>query len=188
MIVAKPGLIANTLLIWPLTSFQSLWLFSMSMLWLPWNCWSSSWASEELARPFTSRLLINPSKASYMTRPMHGMWFLNAGHSIPEAPRVDCSSQVIEWFEEALSVVIHSKRWSICYRQSLTSVTHMASLAAVCRPLTYHPEVAFKKVKAEAINLIESELYFSQCPMLIPIVTNDWCYDYFGHQWPQVKS
>jgi hypothetical protein len=31
-----------------------------------------------------------------MTCAMHGMWFLNAGHSIPEASSVNCSSHVIE--------------------------------------------------------------------------------------------
>jgi len=52
-------------------------------------------------------------KASWMTCPMHGIWFLNAGHSIPEASSVDSSSRVIEQFEEALSIVIPSKRPSV---------------------------------------------------------------------------
>jgi hypothetical protein len=40
-----------------------------------------------------------------MTCTMHGMWFLNASHSILGASRVDFSSHVIEQFEKALSVV-----------------------------------------------------------------------------------
>jgi hypothetical protein len=39
---------------------------------------------------------MNAPKASYMTLAMHGMWFFNAGHSIPEASSIDCSSHVIE--------------------------------------------------------------------------------------------
>jgi hypothetical protein len=38
---------------------------------------------------------MNAPKASCMTWAMHGMWFLNASHWIPEALSVDCSLRVI---------------------------------------------------------------------------------------------
>jgi len=60
------------------------------------NCWSPSWASQELVRPFTPRLVMNTPKASCMACAMHGMWFLIAGHWIPENSSVDCNLGVIE--------------------------------------------------------------------------------------------
>jgi hypothetical protein len=45
IIFAKPGLMADTLLILALPSFRSLWLFPMSMLSFSANCWSRSCAS-----------------------------------------------------------------------------------------------------------------------------------------------
>jgi len=121
IIFAKPGLIADTLLILALPSPRSLWLFPMSMLSFSPNCWSHSWASQNLVWPFTLRLLMNAPKASCMTCAMHGMWFLNASHSIQEASSVDCSLRIIEKFEGALSVVIPSKRPSVSSKQSSTS-------------------------------------------------------------------
>ena len=135
-IFANPGLITDTLLILALPSFRSLWLFPMSVLAFPPNCWSHSWASYNLVRPLTLRLFTNIPKASWMACAMHGMWCLIAGHTIPEASRVDCSSRVIKWFEEALSVVILSKRPSVSSIRSRTSFQCMASLATVCWPLT----------------------------------------------------
>jgi len=96
IIFAKPGLMADTLLIRALPSFRSLPIFPMSMLSFSPNCWSRSWASQDLVQPFTPRLLMNAPKASCMTCAMHGMWFPNAGHLIPEALSVDCRLQVIE--------------------------------------------------------------------------------------------
>jgi len=81
---------------------------------------------------------MNAPTASCMTCSTHGIWFLNAGQSIPEAASVDCSSRVIELIEEALSVVIPSKWLLVRSNRSSTSVKCMASLAPVCGPLTYH--------------------------------------------------
>ena len=92
----KPGFMADTILILGLPSSRSPWLLPMSMLPFIPNCWSCSWASQDLLRPFTPRLLMNAPKASCMTCAIHGMWFLNAGHLIAEASTVDCSSRVIE--------------------------------------------------------------------------------------------
>jgi len=157
---------ADTLLILALPSFRSLWLFPMSMLSFSPNCWSRSWASQDMVRPITPRLLMNAPNASCMPCAMHGVWFLNAGHSIPEASSVDYGSRVIEKFEEALSVVIPSKRPSVSSKRSSTSFNCIASLALVCWPLTYHPELAFEMGIVQAINLIESELNFTQWPTL----------------------
>jgi len=96
IIFAKPGLIADTLLIVVLLSFRSLWLFPMSMLSFSSNCWLRSRASQDLVRPLTPRRLMNAPESSCMTCAMWRIWFLNAGHSIPEASSVDCSSRVIE--------------------------------------------------------------------------------------------
>ena len=139
IIFAKPGFMAYTWFILALPSVRSLWLFPTSMLSFSPNCWSCSWASEDLGRPFTPRLLMNALKASCMTCAMHGMWFLSAGHLIPEASSVDCSSRVIEWFEPALSVVIPSNRPSVSSKQTSTSIKCTACLAPGCWPLTYHP-------------------------------------------------
>jgi len=138
IIFAKPGLMADTLLIIALPSFRSLWLFPMSMLSFSPNCWLRWWASQDFLWPLTLRMLMNSPKASCMTCAMHCMWFLNAGHSIPEASSVDCSSRVMEYFWEALSVIIPRKRQSVISNQLSTSFKCMASLAPVCWPLTYH--------------------------------------------------
>ena len=138
---------ADTLLILTLPSFRSHWLFPMSMLSFSPNCWSRAWASHDFMRPFTLSLLMNAPKASCMTCALHGMWFLNGGHSIPEDSRVDCSSQVIEKFEEALWVVIPSKWQSVSSKWSRSSLKCTASAAPVCWPLTYHPWLAFQKCK-----------------------------------------
>jgi len=82
---------------------------------------------------------MNAPKASCMMCAIHGIWFLNAGHSIPEASSVDCSSRNIESLEEALSVVITSKWPSVSSKQSRTSFQCTASLAPVCWPVTDHP-------------------------------------------------
>ena len=91
ILFAKPGLMADMLLILAMPSFRSLWLFTMSMHSFSPNCWSRSWVSQDLLKPFTLRLLMNSPKANCMTCAMYGMWFLNEGHSIAEASRVDCS-------------------------------------------------------------------------------------------------
>jgi hypothetical protein len=56
---------------------------------------------------------MNAPKASCMMCAMYDMCFLTAGHWIPDALSGDCSSRVIEQFEEALSVVIPSKWLSV---------------------------------------------------------------------------
>jgi len=113
IIYAKPGLMADTLLILALPSFRSLCLFPMSMLSFSPNCWSHSWASQDLVWHISLRLLRNAPNASCMMCAMHGRWFLNAGHSILKASRVYCSSRVIDSFEEGLYVLIPSKTPSV---------------------------------------------------------------------------
>jgi len=60
------------------------------------NCWSHSWASQDLEGPFTPRLLMNAPKDSWMTYAMDAIWLLNAGVSIADTSRVVGSSWVIE--------------------------------------------------------------------------------------------
>jgi len=148
---------ADTLLIIALPTFRSLWLFPMSIRSFSPQCWACSRASQDLVQPFTPKLLINALKASCMTCTMQSMWFLNAGHSIPEASSVDCSSCIIEWFEVASSVVIPSKWQSVSSEWYSTFFKCMAILAALCWLLTYHPWFAFETGTEQAINLIESE-------------------------------
>jgi hypothetical protein len=138
--------------------------------------------------PVTPRLLRNAPKASWMTCAMHGMWFLNAGHSIPQSSSVDYSSCVIEWFEKALSVVSPSKQPLVSSNQSWTSFNCAARRGPFCGPLTNHPELAVKTGKAQAINLIKSELYFTQCPVSIHIVSNGQLYVKFVSWYPSVLS
>jgi len=90
---------------------------------------------------------MNTSKASCMTCAMHGMWFHNAGHLIPEASSVNTSLRGIEYFDEALSVLIPSKVLAVSLKGSSTSFKFTVSLAPVCRPLTNHPELAFENTK-----------------------------------------
>ena len=139
MIFAKPGPMADTLLILALPSCRSLWLFPMSILSFSPNWWSHSWASQDLVWPFTLRLLRNAPRASWMTCALHGMGCVNAGHSIREGSRVDCSSRVSEQFEKALSLAILSKWPSVSSKRSSTSFKCLASRAPVCWPWTYYP-------------------------------------------------
>jgi len=162
---------ADTILILALPSFRSLWLFPMSTLSFSPDCGLRSWASQGLVRPSTLILLMNAPKANCMMCAMQGMWFLNGGHSIPEASSVDCSSRVIEWFEEALSVVIPSKRLSVSSKPSRTSFKCMASRAPVCWLLTYHPWLAIKTWEEQAINHIEREMNLTQYPNVDPYTT-----------------
>jgi len=111
-------------------------------------------------------------KARCMTCGMHGIWFLNAGHWIAEASSVDCSSCVIESFEEVLSVLIPSKRQLVHSKQSSMPFKSTATLAPVRWPLIYHPEIVFEMGIEQAINLIESELNFIYYPISINIVSN----------------
>jgi len=131
-ILAKPGFMADILLILALPSFRNLWLFSMSMHSFCPNCWSHSWASQNLVRPSTPRLLMNAPNATCTTCAMHTMWFLNAGHSISVASWVDCRLSVMKWFEEALTVVIPSERPSVRSKQSSMFLKYTANLAPVC--------------------------------------------------------
>jgi len=138
MILYKPGLVVDTLLIPALPSLRSLRFCPMSMLSFSRNGWSCWWASQHLVRQFTPRLLSNAPIASWMTCAMHGLWFLNAGHSIPEASRIDCDSQVIELIEEVSSVVIPSHRLSVSSKWSRTCFKCTTSCTLVGWPLTVH--------------------------------------------------
>jgi len=188
IIFAKRGLMADNLLILASPSLRCLWLFPISMLSFSPNCWSRSGASQDLVRPFPPRLLMNAPNVSCMTCAMPGMWFFNAGHSVPESSSVDCILRVIEWFDEALSLVIPSKRPSVSSKPSSTSFKYTASLALVCWSLNYHSWLAFETGNEQEINFIESELYFTQCPILIRIVCNDWPYAEFAGWCPSIQS
>jgi len=85
------------------------------------------------------RQIFTAPNARCMLCAMHGMWFLNAGHSIPEASSGDCSSRVIMLFEEALSVVIPSTQPAVSLKQSSTFFKCTGCHAPVCWPLRYHP-------------------------------------------------
>jgi len=154
-------------------SFRSLWLFSMSVLSFSPDCWSCSWAFHAILRPFITRLLINALKRSWMPCDIHGMWFRKGDHSIPQTSSVFCSSWVMERFYEALSVVNPNKRPSVRLKFSSTSFKCMACLAPVWWPLTYYPQLAWVIGKEVVINIIESELHFTQWPILIPIGSNN---------------
>jgi len=75
--------------IWRSNRILLLWAFSP-------NYWLHSGASQNWVQPFTHRLRMNAPRASCMTCAVHGMWFLDAGHSIPEVSTVDWSLPVIE--------------------------------------------------------------------------------------------
>jgi len=179
---------ADTWLLLGLPSFRSLPIFAMTILSFSPNCSLHSWASQDCARPFTLPLLLNPPKPSCMMCPIHGMWFFNAGHLMPEGSRVDCSSWVIEQFEEALPEVIPSKRPSVGWQRSRTTLKCTACLAPVCYPLTYHPKFGFGVGPELEIKLIDSELYFSQCPIMLHIICNDGDDGKFVSWGPPVQS
>jgi len=187
-IFAKPVFMADTLLILALPYFRSFWLFPMSMLSLSPNFWSCSRASQYLGQPFTPRLLKNAPKDSCMTFAVHGMWFLNAGHSIPESSRVACSSRVIELSGEALLVQIGSKRPSVSSNRLKTFLKCAASIAPVWLPSTCHPELASETGKEQTINHIGTELYFMQCTISQYIVSNAWWQGEFISWCPSVQS
>jgi hypothetical protein len=66
---------------------------------------------------YSLKLLTNAPKSSHMMCAMHRKWFLNAGHLIREASRVESGIQVIERLEDVKSVVISSKRQSASSKQ-----------------------------------------------------------------------
>jgi len=138
---------ADTFLILALPSFRSLWLFPMSVLSFSPNCWLRSWASQDLVHLFTPRLLMNAPIACWMTCTMHGMWCVDAGHSIPEALRIDCNSRVIKQLEEMFCIVNPSNLPSVSSKRSRTSFKCRATSAPVCWLLTCNCYVAFKKGK-----------------------------------------
>jgi hypothetical protein len=131
IIFAKPGHMADTLLILALPSSRSLWLFPISIPSLSLNCQSRTWDYQDLVRPFTPRLLMDAPEAGWMICARHGMWFLKAGHSIPEASRVDSNARVIKSFEEALSAVIPIK-WPVV-RSIRSRISFKCS--ATCAPV-----------------------------------------------------
>jgi len=151
------------------------------------NCWLRSWASHDLVWPFTPTLLMNAPKASCMTCAMPGMWFLKAGHCIGEALSVDCSSRVIQKFEEVISVILRSKRPLVSSKWSSTSFTCTASYPPECWPLTNHLSLPFEKGNKRAINLIECERNFTTWPFSIHIVGNDGLYGSFVRSCPSVQ-
>jgi hypothetical protein len=104
---------------------------------------------------------------------MHGMWFLNAAHSVAESSGDNCSSRVIEYFEEALSVLVPNNQPSVSSNRLRMFFNRAASLVPVSCLFTYDTELAFATAKAQAINIIESDLYLMQCPIWIHIVSND---------------
>ena len=123
-----------------------------------------------------------------MTCAMHGMWFRSVGPSILEAWRVDSNLRVIESFGKALSVVIPNKQPLVSSTWSRTFFICMASRALVYWPLTYYPWLAFEAWEEQAIDLIECNLYFSQCPISIQIVCKDRQYGQFVLQSPHMQS
>jgi hypothetical protein len=160
----------------------------MSVLSFSPNGGSRSCASHDLVRPFTLILFINSPKASSMMCTIHGMLFHKAGHSIPVASSVNCSSWVIVEFFEALSVTIPSKRLSLNWKCWRTSFVYMASPAQVCWPLTNCPQLAFVTGKEDVINLTERKLLFTKCQISIQIVRNEWCYGQFIYWCPPIQS
>jgi len=82
-----------------------------------------------------------------MTCALHGMWFLNAGYTIPDVSRVDCSSVVTGMIEEALSVEIRNKWLSVSSTGCSTSFKCTAKLAHIYWPLTDQPELTFETGK-----------------------------------------
>jgi hypothetical protein len=179
MIVGNPYLMADTRLNLVLPKVRSVWRYLISMLSFSPICWSCSLVTHDLLRHYTPWLRMNAPTASGMTCTVHGMWFLNAGHSILESSSVDYSLQVIELFQEVWSVVIPSKQPSVSSKQSSMPFKCTASLPSVCLPLTYHPVLAFETRIEQAMNLIESKLYFRQCMILILIVISDRRYGQF---------
>jgi len=143
IIFAKPGFMADTLFIVALPSFRSLWLLTMSMLSFSPNFWLRWWASQDLVRALTPRLLMNVLDVSCMPCAMHGMWSLTAGHWITEPTIVECSSSAMKYFEDRLSVVIPSKRLSVRSNKLGTFLKCMTMLAPVCWPFTYHRRLGF---------------------------------------------
>jgi len=137
-IFAKPGYMADTLLILALPSFRSFWLSPMSMLWLSPNCWSRSPDSKDLVRP--------------LHRDRSGMHLKPAGWLAPcmvcgsskqptglSRPRVLIAARVSSKnFKTVLSVVISCKRPAVHSKRSSTTMKCMASLTAVRLPLTDH--------------------------------------------------
>jgi len=108
---------------------------------------------------FYSKTADECTEASCLRCAMYGLWVLNACHLIPQVSRANCISQVINSFEEALSVGIQSQRLSVSSKQSWSSFKCTASLALVCWPLSDYSFLAFKNGKEYAINVIKSELY-----------------------------
>jgi len=138
---------AYTKLILAVSSARSRWLFPVSVLSFCPNCWWWSWASQHLVRPLTPRLLMNAPKAGCMTCAKHGMWFLNVGHTMPEASRVVHNLPVFEKFEVVLSAVIPSKRLSVSSKRSRTSFKCPASCTPVCWQLICNPWWVFETGK-----------------------------------------
>jgi len=49
----------------------------------------------------------------------------------------------------------------------------MISIAPVCWPVAYYLELAFETGKEQVISVIETDLFFMQCSILIHIRSND---------------
>jgi hypothetical protein len=173
IIFAKSGLMVNTVLILLLPSACSLCLFPMSMCWFAPNSCLRSWASKDSVRSFTPRLPKNEHKGRCIVCAMHGMLFLNAGHSSPKGSSNDCSTHVIEWFQEVLSVVIACEQQSVRSKRSFTFFKCTACLATGCWSLPHQHYLEFQTTNDFAIKLIECVSYLIQCTILIDKGSND---------------
>jgi hypothetical protein len=127
-------------------------------------------------RLFTPWLPVNAPEASWMRCTMHGRWFLNAGHSMPEASRVGSNSQVIEEFEKVWLVEIPRKQLLVSSKRLRTSFQYLASCAPLCWLLTCHLYLTFAQWIRQAIKFIENELNFAQRSFSIHIANNSRSY------------
>jgi hypothetical protein len=187
MIVAKLGLMGDTLWIVALPSCQSHWPFRISCLeFSPW-CWSRSGCSQDGVWFFSAQLLLNTLNTTGMTYAMQCMSFSNASHLILPASSVDCQSQAIRSCDVALSVVIANTGPTATLTLSSIPFTCMADVAQICSPLLYCPQSAYQIGQVLPINCIEHEMYFLQCLIFLHIVYNNWHCCQFVHWCPHVQ-
>jgi len=140
IIFAKPGLMADALLILALHSCPSLWLIQISVFSLWTNRCLWSWASQDLVWHFTPRQFMNAYIASWMALATHAIWFLSVGDFIPKALRADCIVWFIEAYQDVLCFVISITWLSVRSRRSRSSFNYPAGHAPVCWPLPCNSE------------------------------------------------
>jgi hypothetical protein len=141
-----------------------------------------------LVQPCSPRQRRNAPQASWMTCSMPERWFLTAGEMIPGASRIDCNLQHYISVVEVSSVVIRSTFPLVSLQWSRNALKCMASHAPVCWPSTCHPYFTFEHGKEQATNLMEIDMYMSQCPMSIHNVSNVRRYRHFVSWCPPVSS